>query len=348
MDPGALAALPLVLAGVLLVSGVLKIGDRTNTAASMVELRVPFADRAGWFAAWQPWLEIVLGVALVALPGWGALAAGGVAAVFFAALTVFVLRAALAPGDVHCNCFGALSREPVGWLTVLRNLVLTGASVLVAVGVSGTRGFLATVQGFDRQSVTWLVVVTVGVAAFAVLWFAGRRPTGGPRRASGARGVPGTATDATGFDTIGFDTTSFDATGFDTSEEELVTPQGEVQRVRQLVGDRATLLVFVQADCHACSTVVARLPEWAAALEPAVSIRVATSATPGELSETYPEVADSALHAARGLRRALGIDMLPAAVLLGTDRRVAAGPVLGPDEIEALVGGIGEALAQNA
>ncbi|MDF2444481.1 MAG: hypothetical protein JWR01_2684 [Subtercola sp.] len=324
MDPGAIAALPVVLAGVLLLSGVLKIGDRTNTAASMVELRVPFADRLGWFAAWQPWLEIALGVALVALPGWGALGAGWVAAVFFAVLTVLVLRAALAPGEVHCNCFGVLSREPVGGMTVLRNLVLTAVSVLVATGVSGTDGFIAGLRGLDRQSVTWLVVVvvTVGVAAFALLWI----------RAASSRGRLAAVVDAT---------------GFDASEEELVTPLGEVQRVRQLVGGRAVLLVFVQADCHACSTVVARLPEWASALEPAVSIRIATSATPRELRETYPEIADSAYHGARGLRTALGIDMLPAAVLLGTDRRVAAGPVLGPDEIEALVDGIARAVQLN-
>ncbi|RFA08483.1 hypothetical protein B7R54_04025 [Subtercola boreus] len=330
MDPGALAALPVVLAGVLLLSGVLKIGDRTNTAASMVDLRVPFAGRLGWFAAWQPWLEIALGVALLALPGWGALAAGWVAALFFAALTVLVWRAALRPDDVHCNCFGARSREPVGWMTVLRNLALTAAAVLVALGVSGTDGFVAEVRGLDRQSVTWLVTLTAGAAAFALLWFRGHSPAGQPRRASGAD-----------------DATGPDATGFDASDEELVTPEGEVRRIRHLSDGRALLLLFVQADCHPCSLVLGRLPEWTATLEPAVAVRIATSATPRELRDAHPEVAAEAFYGARGLRRALGIDLLPAAVLLGTDLTVAAGPVLGPDEIEALVDGIGEALAQN-
>lgn len=114
--------------------------------------------------------------------------------------------------------------------------------------------------------------------------------------------------------------------------------------MRDLAAGHALLLVFVQLECHACSLVVAALPEWTASLEPAVRVRIATSATPAALAGAYPEAAPGALHGARGIRTALGIEQVPAAVLIGRDLTVAAGPVLGPDEIEALVGGIQSAL----
>ena len=125
MDAGVLTAIPVLLAGVLIVSGALKLCDRERTAAAMVDLKVPFASRLGWAAPLVPWVEIALALALVALPGWGLLAAGWAAAVLFAGLTVLVARAVAGPEPVHCNCFGALSTEPVNGTTVFRNLVLT-------------------------------------------------------------------------------------------------------------------------------------------------------------------------------------------------------------------------------
>jgi len=113
-----------VAGGVVAVAGATKLVARDVWAASARSMGVP---RVVW--AVLPWLECVLGAAVVAriaIP-WSALVLIALLAVFTAWL-VTRMRAVSPP---VCACFGAFSTRPVSWRDVLRN-----AGLIVAAGVA--------------------------------------------------------------------------------------------------------------------------------------------------------------------------------------------------------------------
>jgi putative oxidoreductase len=114
--------LRVVLGGLMVLAGVLKLPDPTAFANEITNYRfLPLL--APWMAATLPTIEIALGVALVMAPlAWrrsAALATLAVMAVFTVALVQVVVRGI----NVDCGCFGGGS-GPVTWLTVGRDLVL--------------------------------------------------------------------------------------------------------------------------------------------------------------------------------------------------------------------------------
>jgi hypothetical protein len=127
-------------------------------------------------------------------------------------------------------------------------------------------------------------------------------------------------------------------------DAELVNSVGVSLPLARLDRGRAVLLLFVKAGCGSCASVARALPEWEARIGANVTIRVATSSRPSEIAEQYPEYGDRVRFGARGARDALGVRMLPSAVLLGRDGKVATDVAEGFIEISALVNGIEDAM----
>jgi len=122
-----LLAARLLLAGVFAFSGFSKLLDRDGSRAGMVGFGIP-NRLANPLAILLAVSEIALAVALLpATSAWWA-AAGLLAllAIFSVAITVNLLRGR----RPACHCFGQLSSGPVGWRTLVRNIVL---AVLAAV-----------------------------------------------------------------------------------------------------------------------------------------------------------------------------------------------------------------------
>ncbi|MBK6956941.1 MAG: hypothetical protein IPH27_16365 [Actinomycetales bacterium] len=110
MSALTLLAAPLVVAGVLAVSGVAKLGDVSEGVRGLRELQVPDWLVRDGVARAHPIAEIVIGLGLVLLPTpWRTVAA--VAALgLLAAYTVLVLAALRRAREVRCNCFRATQR----------------------------------------------------------------------------------------------------------------------------------------------------------------------------------------------------------------------------------------------
>ena len=102
-----------VVGVVLLVAGAAKLADRSPG-------NVPPA---------VPWLELLLGALLVTGVGgrWTAVPA----ATLLAAFTVVVVQRLRAHDPAPCGCFGELSKRPVGYRTLVRNV---GLVLLAVVG----------------------------------------------------------------------------------------------------------------------------------------------------------------------------------------------------------------------
>lgn len=136
--PYVALALRLTLAGVFLVSGLMKarsIGDTVAMWTSLLKsLRLSGrgpAKTASWMLIG---VETVTGVALLAGGGLSvpALVSAVVLLSIFSAMAVFSARAKL---NLACACFGRAT-TPLGWRHVWRNLVLLGIAASAVAGVA--------------------------------------------------------------------------------------------------------------------------------------------------------------------------------------------------------------------
>jgi uncharacterized membrane protein YphA (DoxX/SURF4 family) len=122
--------LRLVLGGLFVVAGVLKLGDPTRFAIEIGNYRL-WPQVAPYLAVTLPFVEVVLGLAVVLAPRpWRLGAALGLVGL----LTTFTVAVSQAVGrgiNVDCGCFGGQS-GPVTGLTVVRDLALlaVGGAVL--------------------------------------------------------------------------------------------------------------------------------------------------------------------------------------------------------------------------
>src|SRR5687767_14914168 len=103
----------IVVGVVLLAAGATKLADRS-----------PDVPRA------LPWFEVALGAALVAGVGgrWTAVPA----VLLLAAFTAVVARRLRAGDPAPCGCFGELSKQPVSYRTLVRNVALVLLAVVGA------------------------------------------------------------------------------------------------------------------------------------------------------------------------------------------------------------------------
>jgi len=129
---GVLPLLVRVALGLLLgIAGALKLRDPSGFATEIANYQL-FPAVAPYLAAVLPALEVVLGIALVALPRvWRRAAAVG-AVGLFAAFSVAVGSAYFRRINISCGCFGG-GGDPITGLTLIRNLVLSAAAVLLVV-----------------------------------------------------------------------------------------------------------------------------------------------------------------------------------------------------------------------
>ena len=123
--------LRLGLGGLFLFAGVAKLGDPTQFAIEIGNYRL-LEPIAPWLAVILPFIEIVLGVVLIAGPRpWrraSALALMGLLAVFTVAVVTVVARGI----NVDCGCFGGQS-GPVTWTTVIRDVTLLLVSSVILI-----------------------------------------------------------------------------------------------------------------------------------------------------------------------------------------------------------------------
>lgn len=138
-----------VMAGLFLFSGAAKLGwlealrgvdllvpianqgiDPANFAASVNGFRVLHSDLIPFTAFLIPWLEVVCAAALII-----GVATRGAARLIAALLVLFCLAmlSVIVRGmDIDCSCFGKFLGGAVGWMSILRNVVLLAIVLPVA------------------------------------------------------------------------------------------------------------------------------------------------------------------------------------------------------------------------
>jgi hypothetical protein len=324
-----------LIAVVLLISGIAKLPATDRTLTAMVALGVPKLLQRRFVARAVPLFELGIALALLFVPGiirfMAALAAVAVMLVF----TVLVVRAVRAGDEVSCECFGALSRDVVDGTTVWRNLVLLAAALAASLVGPDGGSLVLSLTSHSAAELAMLVSLWLAMAAIALLARRNLDLRAELRRGAGIapNGVSAVR-----------DPDDRSLAGRPIPDAELVNSVGISLPLNRLDRGRAVLLLFVKAGCGACVPVARAFPEWEARVGTNVTLRVGTSSRPSEMAESYPEYGDRVRFGARGARHALGVRMLPSAVLLGSDGTVASDVAEGFEEISALVNGIEDAM----
>jgi len=118
-NKGVLLAFRLVLGGLFVYAGAVKVLDPLDFAQNIRNYQLVGQSLSFIAAIVLPWLEILAGLALI-LGVWtrgAALVVTGLL-VFFIVLTAVTMVRGL---DVDCGCFGSLSRKS-GWGVILEDL----------------------------------------------------------------------------------------------------------------------------------------------------------------------------------------------------------------------------------
>ncbi|MCA1169387.1 hypothetical protein LBW78_03090 [Rothia kristinae] len=330
----AALALPLILAVVLVLSGIAKLRAPQTVAAGFRDLRVPAALDRAWLRALLPWGELVLAAALLAAPGALAPVAAIAAALLFLAYWVLIRRALSFEEPVSCGCFGEASAEPVSGWTLARNTVLA----LVALGwvacsfVTSGPGLIAALRGADAL---WLLGGALGALT---LWLSMPRGAAAPAAVDPAAGAPGEAS---------ADQEAEDYVRRPTPGMLLRDASGELISLRSLASQGARLLLLVSPGCGSCTITMADAVQWRGNLGP-VTLHLMTQAPQESLeAQTDASLHEEALYDVGGFAyELLGMAGTPTAVLVGADGALAGGPVGGYEAIREFVAQIRDQLAE--
>jgi hypothetical protein len=312
---------PLTVALALLVSGVAKLRPGQPLAAAFEAMGVPLALRRATVVQALPWLEIVLGVALLVLPHPVSLAVTALALLLVLAYLGLVLRAVLRRADVDCHCFGGLGSGRVTGVTLLRNVLLAVAACWGFADAVAGHSFLQRLGDLHGSGTTWLLGgALLAATAVLVVWRPAPEPLHGlADDGAKRRGIP---------------------------YVELVDGTGAVTSLPALAAQRPLLLVMLSATCGACAVVLEVVADWPAML-PGVDVRVVTLPGKQDLPGWPVEVLGEVLvDRDELLTPVLGM-FAPSAVLLGADALVAGGPVGGAYGVVGFAGEIRDDLASR-
>jgi uncharacterized membrane protein YphA (DoxX/SURF4 family) len=132
-----------------------KLASRSRTASSFRMMNLPAAS---FLATAVPLAELGVAVALVVRPR-----VGGILAIAMLAAFTLILRRAIAKGShASCACFGSASTDPITWVELARNAMLSMLAI-AAIAVPGEA---------QHGLAAWFVVigaVVVGSTTLALL-----------------------------------------------------------------------------------------------------------------------------------------------------------------------------------
>lgn len=330
MPDALLAAFPLVLAAVLIASGVSKLRSPEDLQG-WADLGVPRGLRREWLLRFHPAAEIVLGVALAVLGGILGLLAALAAVGLMSAYTWLVVRAVSRDEDTSCACFGV--RKKVTRVTVVRNAWLTAIAVAAAFSIwtAPTLGGVL-VAGWPVVPALALAAVTTAL----VMW-----PDDAPQFARDSGPMADAAQSPRSESADESDELDYIRTR--TPAVSVTLADGTATDLRALTELRPVLLLLVSPTCGWCEPIVAQRQAWRDLL-PEVDVRLLLTDPPESSPWTETDEPQS-LHDTGGRVAASLADFIPSpsAVLLGADGLLAGGPVVG-DAIKSFIDDIYESL----
>jgi uncharacterized membrane protein YphA (DoxX/SURF4 family) len=134
MKTTATAVVAVLLRGVLgmvfLVAAAGKLANPEEFARTIANYQLLPVALVNLPAIVLPWLELVVGMLLIA--GIRLRVAATVAALLLGIFTLALISALVRGLDIHCGCFSQTAAERIGWGRVLEDVLLLAAALLLA------------------------------------------------------------------------------------------------------------------------------------------------------------------------------------------------------------------------
>jgi thiol-disulfide isomerase/thioredoxin len=334
----ALLVVRLLLAAVFATASLAKLADLTGSRVAVAEFGVP-ERLAGPLGTLLPFAELAVAIAL--LPA-SAARYGALGACVLLGLFVIAIARSMARGEApDCHCFGQLHSEPAGWRTLVRNGLLAGLAVFVAIGGWQHAGPSATAW-IGRLSSTGAVAFGAGIAiavlASLTIWgllallrqngrlllrvdeLEERLDTiGAPRPAAPHVGLP-----------LGEPAPSFTLSGL----------YGETVTLESLTAtEQPVLLLFTDPNCGPCNALLPQISNWQREHADELTIAVLTRGSADDNRSKIREhgIASVWLDEQLVVYNAYDANGTPGAVLLDAAGRIASPVAAGADAIGELV-----------
>jgi len=312
-----LLILRLALSAIFGVAAVTKFLDQKGAREAVKNFGVP-PGFAPAMAVLLPAFELAIALGLLfSRSVWYS----ALAAVLLLTLFVIAIGYNLQQGRTHdCHCFGQLYSRPLGWPTLARNIVFAlGAALVLWLHPAITDPGLFSAL---KSLVVWQWLVLAGLAAGSVagLFYAQRRnareAVNPPQR---SKGLP-VGTVAPGFELPDYE-------GGTTSLAALLNP------------GRPLMLVFVSPTCGPCVLFFQEIGRWQKALHAEITIAIISK---GSIKDNFVNVARNGLHSiflqeALEVAEAYASDVTPAAVVIGSEGKIASELAAGSEEITKLL-----------
>jgi uncharacterized membrane protein YphA (DoxX/SURF4 family)/peroxiredoxin len=310
--------LRIALSAVFGTAGVTKLIDQPGTRDAVKNFGAP--------ESLAPVLAIVLPIAELAIAA-GLLfvnttRASALASLLVLAVFILAIGVNLARGNTHdCHCFGQLYSRPLGWPTLLRNLVfaLGGGFVFWQADTKTNPGIVSTLEGLSQPQ--WLLLAGGLAAAVLLVVYLQRRHKQLPVKTAGAaHGLP--------IDSV--------APAF-----ELPSYAGGTTSLTQLLGyDKPLLLLFTSPKCGPCVLLFQEIKEWQRTHSEQLTIALISF---GTIKENFVNVARNSLvqvllQQKQEVAEKYGANVTPTAVVVNTNGKIASPLAAGADEIRKLLG----------
>jgi len=309
--------LRLALSAIFGVAGITKLSDQRGTQIAVKNFGTP-QSLAPAIAILLPIAELLIaaGFLMASTDGASALAALVVLTLFIIAIGVNLAR-----GRTHdCHCFGQIYSRPLGWPTLLRNMLFALGAIFVywQASVAGSPDVVATLSALTRNQLIVLIAVVVIIIALLVYVLRKHKPAEAeaPPRPEG----------------LPLDT---EAPAF-----ELTAYQGGTVSLAQLLSyGKPVLLIFTNPTCSPCVSLFGEIKDWQQAHSDHLTIGLISF---GTIKENFVNVARNQLgqlllQEKREVAELYGANLTPTAVVVSPEGRIASRLAAGADEIRELV-----------
>ena len=313
-----IALVRLILSLVFGIAGLTKLTDQKGTREAVMNFGAPKAT-APSIAVVLPLIELAIAIGfLFSASAWlSALAALLVLGIFVVAISIN-----LAKGKTHeCHCFGQIYSRPLGWPTLIRNLLFAlAAGVVIWHGREFQPPLASTVSNAVAGLSTWqLVILIVGIMVAAGFFLQRLQSTPEEQPAEQPTSLP------IGSPAPGFELPAYEG--------------GRTSLAQLLALGKPVLLIFTSPKCGPCISLFKEISDWQNAHNDQLTIAIFTF---GTVKDNFVNVARNRLGQVllqenNEISILYGANLTPSAVMINTEGRILSNLAAGGDGIRALL-----------
>ena len=306
----------IALSIVFSVAAITKLLDQEGTREAVQNFGAPRAS-APAVAIILPFVELAIALGLLFS---GTTAVSSISGLLLLGIFVLAISVNLARGQTHdCHCFGQLYSRPLGWPTLVRNIIfgLGAGFVFWATTGSASPGIVSTLSTLSGTGWTMLAIA-VAIIVGLFLYFQQRH-----RKALAAEVGP-----------EGLPVNSL------APDFELPAYHGGTKSLAQLLAHgKPLLLLFTSPYCGPCIALFKEIKEWQDAHDDRLTIALISR---GTIKDNFVNVARNSLgevllQKEREVGEKYGGRATPTGVLVTPDGRIASQVAAGADDIRALL-----------